>query len=151
MSDATEMTKEYALARIIELNDFQRMIGLSCHPAQGQFVVTGPNFQGDDTRVGYCVQVRKKVGQFGSDMVFLRHVNGSLTVHENQCYCAMNAEQEALARSVFEVLPEDEEHEQGYSDCEKVHEIGFVIEHSKSCGTPDVPFAITIGMNVRTE
>ncbi|MGR6773625.1 plasmid protein [Pectobacterium brasiliense] len=144
MDDIAEMTKEHALARIIILNSFQRMIRPSSKLEQGQFVVTGPNFQGDDMHVGYCVQVRKGVGQFGSDIVFLRHSSGSLVAHENQCYGAMNAEQEGLARSVFEVLPEDEEYELGYSDCDKVHEIGFVIEHSNSLGTPDVPFVIAI-------
>ncbi|MGY0246470.1 plasmid protein, partial [Klebsiella michiganensis] len=94
--------------------------------------------------VGYCVQIRKRVGQFGSDMVFLRHANGSLTVHENNCYCAMDSEQEEVARAVFEVLPEDEDYELGYSDCAKVWEVGFLIEKSQSRGTPDTPFSIAI-------
>lgn len=138
------MNRETALARIVELNDFQRMICTSSNPVQGQFVVTGPNFKGDQGRVGYCVQVRKRVGQFGSDMVFLRHADGSLVVHENNCYCAMNEEQEALARSVFKSQPEDEEYDLGYRDCEKILEVGFLIEHSESRGTPDLPFAIAI-------
>lgn len=144
MNDITALTTEQALARIVELNDFNRMITHDRTPSQGQFVVTGPNFQGDHARVGYCVQIRKCVGQFGSDMVFLRHANGSLTVHENNCYCAMDSEQEELARAAFEVLPEDEEYELGYSDCAKVHEVGFLIEASQSRGTPDAPFAIAI-------
>lgn len=74
------MNRESALARIVELNDFQRMICTSSNPGQGQFVVTGPNFKGDHGRVGYCVQVRKRVGQFGSDMVLLRHADDSLVV-----------------------------------------------------------------------
>lgn len=140
MKEKTELT----LARIVELADYQRMIRHPGNPAQGQFIVTGPNFKDDSERVAYCVQVRKHVGQFGSDMVFLRHVNGSLTVHENNCYLAMDAEQEALARSVFEVLPEDEEYEHGYSDCEGIREVGFVVENSSSQGAPDVPFTIAI-------
>lgn len=140
MNKQTAMT----LAHIVELADYHRMISHPDNPAQGQFVVTGPNFKDDSARVGYCVQVRKRVGQFGSDMVFLRHVNGSLTVHENNCYLAMDAEQEALARSVFEVLPEDEEYEHGYSDCEGIREVGFVVENSASQGIPDVPFTIAI-------
>ncbi|EAM8673194.1 plasmid protein [Salmonella enterica] len=144
MSDITGLATEQALARIIELNDFKRMISYDSALSQGQFVVTGPNFQGNHARVGYCVQIRKHVGQFGSDMVFLRHANGSLVVHENNCYCAMNKEQEELARAVFEVLPEDEDYELGYSDCAKVLEVGFLIEKSQSRGTPDAPFSIAI-------
>lgn len=138
------MNRETALARIVESNDFQRMICTSSNPGQGQFVVTGPNFKGDHGRVGYCVQVRKRVGQFGSDMVFLRHADDSLVVHENNCYCAMNEEQEELARSVFKSRPEDEEYDRGYLDCEEILEVGFLIEHSESRGTPDAPFTIAI-------
>lgn len=144
MNDITALTTEQALARIVELNDFERMISYDNTPGQGQFVVTGPNFQGNHARVGYCVQIRKRVGQFGSDMVFLRHANGSLTVHENNCYCGMDAEQEKLARAVFEVLPEDEDYELGYSDCAKVREVGFLIEKSQSRGTPDASFSMVI-------
>lgn len=69
---------EITLEKIVKLADYQRMISHSNNPGQGQFVVTGPNFLGDSARIGYCVQVRKRVGQFGSDMVFLRHADGSL-------------------------------------------------------------------------
>lgn len=87
----------------------------------------------------------KKVGQFGSDIVFLRHASGTLTAHENNCYVAVTEEQEALARSVFKLLPDDEEPEKGYSDPAGVHETGFVIENSASnasTGGPSV--AITV-------
>jgi hypothetical protein len=85
------------------------------------------------------------VGQFGSDIVFLRHASGTLTAHENNCYVAVTEEQEALARSVFKLLPDDEEPEKGYSDPAGVHETGFVIENSASkasTGGPSV--AITV-------
>ncbi|QCT21812.1 plasmid protein [Jejubacter calystegiae] len=135
------MNLESTLARIVESIDYLKMVD---RPKQGQFVVTGPNFNGNQGRVGYCVQIRVSVGQFGSDMVFLRHADGSLVIHENQCYIAMSEEQESLARSVFIVSPECEEYELGYSDCLKVHEVGFIIENSKSRGTPDTPFTIAI-------
>lgn len=110
-----------------------------------QFVITGMNTDGDlAKRVGYCVQIRKKRGQFGSDMVFLRHADGRLTTHENQSYYAMTPQQEALARQIFDILPEDEEIEKGYMCVDKVHEVGFVIENSASKPSPDTPFSITI-------
>ncbi|EMZ3528333.1 MULTISPECIES: hypothetical protein [Klebsiella] len=43
MTDITELTTEQALARIVDLNDFARMISCDSTPSQGQFVVTGPN------------------------------------------------------------------------------------------------------------
>lgn len=130
---------------IVDAADYQRMISHNNNPAFGQFVVAGYNGGPAESRLGYCVQVRKKVGQFGSDIVFLRHASGTLTAHENNCYVAVTEEQEALARSVFKLLPDDEEPEKGYSDPAGVHETGFVIEDSASkasTGGPSV--AITV-------
>ncbi|EIZ1086007.1 plasmid protein [Klebsiella oxytoca] len=130
---------------IVDAADYQRMISHNNNPAFGQFVVSGYNGGPAENRLGYCVQVRKKVGQFGSDIVFLRHASGTLTAHENNCYVAVTEEQEALARSVFKLLPDDEEPEKGYSDPAGVHETGFVIENSASnasTGGPSV--AITV-------
>lgn len=135
---------EAQLQSITALNDYKNLIRHDSHPEQGQFVVTGPNCGGDIDRVGYCLQVRKGVGQFGSDMILLRHAGGNITVHENQCFFAMNAVQEELARAVFTVLPEQEDYAGGYKDCEKVHEVGFIIEHSASRGSPDTSFSIMI-------
>ncbi|MBQ0600773.1 plasmid protein [Klebsiella oxytoca] len=117
---------------IVDAIDYQKMIRHDSHPVFGQFVVVGPNFGPIESRLGYCVQVRKKVGQFGSDIVFLRHRDGNLTTHENNCYVAVSEQQERLARSVFKVLPDEEEPELGYRDPNGVHETGFVIENSAS-------------------
>ncbi|CAM3961697.1 hypothetical protein [Serratia silvae] len=38
----------------------------------------------------------------------IRHPDGALITHENQCYIGMTEEQERLARSIFTDLPEDE-------------------------------------------
>ncbi|EKR4921489.1 plasmid protein [Escherichia coli] len=122
------MSIESELEKVVRINSFYKMISSSDHPSQGQFVVTGPNLIGDYGRVGYCVQVRKGVGQFGSDAVLLRHADGALIVHENQCYYAMNAEQEALARTVFKALPEAEQYDLGYSDYAGVCKVGFLIK-----------------------
>lgn len=60
---------------IVDAADYQRMISHNQNPAFGQFVVAGYNGGPAESRLGYCVQVRKKVGQFGSDIVFLRHAD----------------------------------------------------------------------------
>ncbi|KWU19154.1 hypothetical protein [Burkholderia cenocepacia] len=101
---------------------------------QGQFVVTGMQ-QGErrvEKHIGFCVQVRVGRGQFGSDMVFLRHPDESLTTHENQSFYVMTAEQETLARQIFSQLPEDEDFTGGYRCCDKIHEVGFLVENSQS-------------------
>lgn len=105
---------------------------------QGQMVSAGFVFPDNPlSRVGYVTQVRKGVAQFGSDLVFLRLANGRLITHENQGFWKLNEEQEALARSVFEKLPEDEDYTQGYTCVNKVHEIGFLIENSESIPSPN--------------
>jgi len=65
-------------------------------------------------------------------MVFLRHPDERLTTHENQCYIAMTEEQEHLARQLFSQLPEAEDYSHGYRCCDKIHEVGFLIETSTS-------------------
>lgn len=134
------------IRKVISLVDWQHMIMPGRYPAQGQFVVTGGVLGGGDEakRIGYCVQIRKGRGQFGSDMVFLRHPDGALITHENQCYIGMTEEQERLARSIFTVLPEDEDYSNGYRCCGKIEEVGFIIENSASEPTPDQPFTIMI-------
>jgi hypothetical protein len=122
------------LKQIMALTDYRRrMMDLAKAKGPGCFVVTGPQPDWNPLKhVGYCVQVRKQCGQYRSDMVFLRHPDGSLTTHENQSFFAMTAEQEVLAREIFEVLPEDEDFSQGFSCTDKIREIGYVIENSAS-------------------
>jgi hypothetical protein len=122
------------IKQIMELTNYRRnMIDLWKADGPGRFVVTGPQPGWNPLKhVGYCVQVRKQCGQYRSDMVFLRHPDGSLTTHENQSFFAMTAEQEVLAREIFEVLPEDEDFSQGFSCTDKIREIGYVIENSAS-------------------
>ena len=139
------MEKMDAVELILAQVDYDNMIHIAGgHPMEGQFVVTGPTSGGNENRIGYCVQVRKGRGQFHSDMVFLRHIDGTIITHENQCYIGMTKEQERLARSIFNKLPENEDHLQGYRCCGNVLEIGFVIENSVSEPIPDHPFTITI-------
>lgn len=132
--------------QVLALTDYAKgMYGGERHPAQGQMVITGPNMgQHAEKRIGFCVQVRKNCGQFGSDMVFLRHPDESLTTHENQAYFAMTEIQENLARTIFTHLPENEDYSEGYRCCDKVHEIGFLIDHSASTPLPNTPFNLTI-------
>lgn len=129
----TRADRQETIRRIQSLLDYERGLRTGAHPSQGQMVVTGPLWGAEwsvEKRIGYCVQVRKLRGQYWSDMVFLRHPDGVLTTHENQCYYAMTPEQQALARPLFEQLPEEEDYSEGYQCYNKVREIGFLIEDS---------------------
>lgn len=137
------MTYE-VMEKIISLVDYQNMISPGNHPSKGQFVITGTTCGDNAIRLGYCVQVRKGRGQFGSDMVFLRHPNGTINTHENQFYFSMTDEQTRLARSVFSIMPENEDDSRGYCCCGKIRELGFIVENSGSVPTPDLPFVITV-------
>lgn len=139
------------VAQIIDMCDYTRYVsGLSSaliqKLTQGCMVVTGlqAGAREQERQLGFCVQIRKGRGQFSSDMVFLRHTDGKLITHENQGFFLMTPEQEALARPLFEDLPEDEDYSHGYLCCNKVQEVGFIVENSASVPTPDTPFAITI-------
>lgn len=116
-------------------------------PERGEFVITGPNMGPVDKRVAYVCQIRIGCGQFGSDMYLLRHADGGLTVHENNCYLRMTPSQVERARKVFKTLPEQEladNPECIYRDCEKVEAVGFIVHASGSKPTPDTPFTITV-------
>ena len=99
------------------------------HLSPGCLVVTGPQERAPNAerRLGYCVQVR--LGRFGpdSDEIFLRQTDGSLVSYENQYFCRMTPEQEALARPLFAMLPESEDYAGGYSCVDEQHEVGFII------------------------
>lgn len=149
LADAEERAAR--VAQIIDMCDYARYAsGLSNtftqKLTQGCMVVTGLQLGERDSerRLGFCVQIRKGRGQFGSDMVFIRHTSGKLTTHENQGFFLMTPEQESLARPLFEDLPEDEDYSHGYLCCNKVQEVGFIVENSASEPSPDTPFAITV-------
>jgi hypothetical protein len=142
--EEAENTITEVIERILELKNPYRRLDVAKDGQPGQFVVTGPQMGGGlFKRVGYCVQVRKHCGQYRSDMVFLRHHDGKLTTHENQFFYAMTAEQEALARSIFDVLPEDEDYTLGFST-DGVHEVGFVIENSATPASPTTPTTVVL-------
>lgn len=128
-----DTTRQDLITQILALASYERGMYGSKYPSQGQWVTTGPQASRNiEKRVGFCVQVRKGCGQFGSDLVFLRHADESLTTHENQSYYSMAQEQIDLARQAFSHLPEDEDYSLGYSCTDKILEVGFLIEKSAS-------------------
>lgn len=138
--------RHQVVEQIIAMTDHAKgMFGGDRKPAQGQMVVTGHNMGWHaEKQIGFCVQIRTGRGQYGSDMVFLRHPDGSLTTHENQGYFAMTADQEKLARTIFTYLPEDEDYSVGYLCGGKVHETGFLIDKSTSSPQPNQPFNLVV-------
>lgn len=142
------MKKKEIAEKIVKSIDSSLYLGLREVPNRGQFLITGAQVGEMDFEryIGYCVQVRLGVGAFGTNQYFLRHPDGVLRTHENQSFFAMTDAQEALARAIFEVLPEDEDYEGGYALHEGREErIGYIIDDptlERSQAT--CAFAITI-------
>lgn len=133
------------LKQIIEIRDYEKGSRLitsnfdsGTELKQGQFLYALHPYASAMQCVGFAVQVRKKIGLFGSDLVLIRLANGSLQAWENQGFFTMHEEQEKLAREVFKVLPENEDYSTGYWYCKKDHEIGFIIESPKPVATAPV-------------
>lgn len=121
--------------RIVEARDFYNM---TSSPEPGVYVITGMqagNMRGQlgwHRYIGYVVQLRKKAGAFGSDMVLLRHPDGSLICHENQSFCLMNEYWLEQAKSLFPkgMTPEEyEDYTEAYTLANGEYpEFGKVIE-----------------------
>lgn len=120
------------IEEILRQSAGERPVLRSQNISYGQFIETGPQRGGVIQSIGYCVQIRKGVGVYGTDIVFLRHADGRLVTHENQFFFALGDEQVEQAKVLFDCLPADEEAPLGYGDCNGVREVGFIIENSSS-------------------
>lgn len=134
-----ELNQEQA-KEIVKAIDFRNMV---FHPEPGEYVITAiqaGNLHGEKgwhLYIGYVVQVRKKAGAFGSDIVLLRHPDGSLVRHENQTYCLMNFFWREKAKKLFPegMTPDEyEDYSKPYTLGNEYPEVGKVIEEKE-----DVP------------
>lgn len=149
------MDREKTAKLIVDSRDWKSMIGLGDHPEPGEFVITGiqsGNIHGQGDRgwenyFGHVVQVRKKAGCFGSDIVLIRHPDGILVAHENQSFCRVDETVKKLILSLFDkdALPENEDYSEPYTLAGgSFPEIGKVIEpKGRQSGTNPDPFMIT--------
>lgn len=136
---------------IVKARDYSLMVPFGEYPNPGEYVITGiqhGNVRGErgwQYYVGYVVQVRRKAGAYGSDMVLLRHPDGTLMVHENQLFVRMSRDLRDRVISLFpeDLTPESEDYSKPYTLAGgKYPAIGRVIdppkEHDKS-RDPDYP------------
>lgn len=139
------VSRENEIRTILEMEKGS-MITEGAKLQKGQYVMTGHIVGAEvlQRRIGFCVQVRLKRGQFRSDMVFLRHPDGNLVTHENQFFWALTDEQLERAILLFSDKAEDEDYEHGYRCAGGVHEKGFLVSDSDSTPAPDTPFSIII-------
>lgn len=137
--DKFSIEKNIALKEIIDARDYYNMVPPDKYPIPGEYVITGlqvGNHNGEegwDKYVGYVVQVRKKAGVFGSNIVLIRHSIGNLISHENQSFFRMNKHWKEKIQALYEkgINPESEDYTQAYTIGEEYPEIGKVIEPKK--------------------
>ena len=101
-----------------------------------------------DAYVGYVTQIRRKFGQFESDMFLVRHPDGTLCTHENQSFYRLKGELREKALAAFKWTPTDEIEDNptlSYTIRDAYLESGFDIPHKGlEPITPPAPFAITV-------
>ena len=125
---------------IVDNRDFENMVSTTKHPEPGEYVITGiqaGNLRGErgwQKYIGYVVQVRKKVGAFGSDIVLLRHPDGNLGQHENQNFFRMNDFWIKKAKALFPdgVAPKYEDYSQPYKLSNGYPETGKIIYYTEN-------------------
>jgi len=126
---------------IVDNRDFENMVSTTKHPEPGEYVITGiqaGNLRGErgwQKYIGYVVQVRKKVGAFGSDIVLLRHPDGKLGHHENQSFFRMNDFWLKKAKTLFpdEMTPDKhEDYSQPYTLSSGYPETGKIIYNTEN-------------------
>jgi len=96
----------------------------------GDFLLSAISTTGEQT-LGYVVQIRKSWGQFGSDMIFIREHDGSLSTHENQGFWILSPEQTGFILPCFTITPSDEmsdNPDHKYSILHKQPESGFIVD-----------------------
>jgi len=78
---------------------------------------------------GRLVQVRRKAGLVGSDKVLIRHLDGVLTCHENQCFIRITNDKDVKkVRDAFKNVCEDVDDEEYKCDL-GIPATGFIVEN----------------------
>lgn len=122
---------------IVESRSYMRMIHGDEYPEPGSFVTTGPQVGNVGPALvwlpylGRVVQVRKKAGAFGSNLVFLRHLDDSLSTHENQSFFRVDSFWLDKLKELYADLTV-EDYSQPYTIAGKYPETGKVIEVKES-------------------
>lgn len=80
--------------------------------------------------IGYAVQVREKQGSFGSDVVLIRHINETISSHENQSFYRISVQKDIvkLLDKFKECLEYDNSHDLTFTIAGNAEETGFRIE-----------------------
>lgn len=81
-------------------------------------------------RLGSVCQVRIGAGLFGTDIVFLKHLNGDLVPHENQYFFNIPEELREEVEEMFASIPKLSGDNVSFTIQGERKETGFIIEKS---------------------
>lgn len=76
---------------------------------------------------GRVLQVRLEAGEYGSDLVLIRHADGTLGSHENQCFFRVKDEFLPELKRMFKDSFEHDSTSVEYTICNKLPATGFII------------------------
>lgn len=135
------------IREIVKARDYHSMIGGFANdmPEIGEYLITGiqqGNLNGElgwQMYIGYVVQIRKKAGAFGSDIILLRHPDGTLGRHENQSYHRVSDYWLKEIKKKFneDITPDNEDYSKPYTLGDKYPETGKIIEPSDNMPVQD--------------
>jgi len=97
----------------------------------------------DNKKVGRVVQIRKEAGICGTDCVLIRHYDGSLSSHENQCFYKINKYHKKRMDELFKDSDTDIDHDgDEYTICDKLPATGFIVKGMKDESGRNLSFTI---------
>ena len=99
------------------------------HLKYGDVVITGTQNIDDAQYVGYCVQLREHAGWGFADSVWIRHPDGQVIQHENQCFWHLCEKDAQLVLDNSKTDPDDEGGDHIYTQSGKYEEMGFLIPY----------------------
>lgn len=94
---------------------------------KGKYVLSGPIAGSMNRMIGRLVQVRKKQGMFGTDVVIVRESDGTLRSHENQFFWIIDEEYKDELDELFKDVYNDNADEYEYSIGGSNKQKGFLV------------------------
>ncbi|AZA90943.1 Uncharacterised protein [Chryseobacterium nakagawai] len=94
---------------------------------KGKFVLSGLIQGSMEMKIGKLVQVRRKMGAFGTDVVLIREADGTLSSHHNQCFWIIPDQYHGKLNSMFKDVYNDDADLHEYSIDGKEKTKGFIV------------------------
>jgi hypothetical protein len=122
------MENEMEIIEVVKIT--RKLTVLASEPSKEfeflDYVVTGPHGGSANRYLGRVVQIRKN-GKFG-EIVFLRHPDGTLTPHENNCFWKVPELLLEFMPDIFKECRVEDSTDAAYCGLDQVGKTGFIID-----------------------